>query len=157
MDVIWSRTIKAMAAVGGAIAGAFGGWDKLLQVLAVMMAADYVSGLVVAAMGKSQKTDWGGLSSKVGAIGLAKKGLMLLVVLIATSLDKAMGNATWIVRDMACWFYIANEGLSLLENLDLAGVPFPAAVKKILGTKKQEAEAMQDENNDKQSTDTPAE
>ena len=88
---------------------------------------------------------------------MQKKGLMLLVVLIATSLDKAMGNATWIVRDMACWFYIANEGLSLLENLDLAGVPFPAAVKKILGTKKQEAEAMQDENNDKQSTDTPAE
>ena len=119
METIWDKGVKAVAAVGGAIAGAFGGWDKLLIVLAAMMAVDYLSGLAVAWMGKSQKTDYGGLSSKVGAAGLAKKGLMMLVVLVAALLDQAMGAESAVCRDAVCWFYIANEGLSLLENLNL--------------------------------------
>ena len=137
MENIWKGVIKTMAGVGGAIAGAMGGWDNTLKVLIVMMAADYVSGMVVAAMGKSQKTEYGGMSSKVGFEGLAKKGLMLLVVLVATMLDEAMGMA--VCRDAACWFYIANEGLSLLENMDLAGVPFPEKIKELLGHKMNEA------------------
>lgn len=137
MENVWKGVIKTMAGVGGAIAGAMGGWDNTLKVLIVMMAADYVSGMVVAAMGKSQKTEYGGMSSKVGFEGLAKKGLMLLVVLVATMLDEAMGMA--VCRDAACWFYIANEGLSLLENMDLAGVPFPEKIKELLGHKMNES------------------
>lgn len=136
MEQVWKGVIKTMAGVGGAIAGAMGGWDNTLKVLVVMMAADYVSGMVVAAMGKSQKTEYGGMSSKVGFEGLAKKGLMLLVVLVATMLDSAMGMA--VCRDAACWFYVANEGLSLLENMDLAGVPFPEKIKEMLGHKMSE-------------------
>ena len=137
MEQMWKGTIKAMAAIGGAIAGAMGGWDATLKVLLAMMVVDYLSGIMVAVMGKSQKTDYGGLSSKVGFIGLMKKGLMLMVVLIATMLDEAMGMA--IFRDAACWFYIANEGLSLLENLSLVGVPFPEKIKELLGHKLEES------------------
>lgn len=137
MDQIWKGMVRFLAAMGGAIAGAMGGWDSTLRVLIVMMAADYMSGLVVAAMGKSEKTEYGGLSSKVGFIGLAKKGLMLTVVLIGTLLDDAMGTA--MCRDAACWFYIANEGISVLENLNLVGVPFPEKIKVLLGHKLEEA------------------
>ena len=137
MEQIWKGTIKGIAAVGGAIAGAMGGWDATLKVLLAMMMVDYLSGIMVAVMGRSQKTDYGGLSSKVGFIGLMKKGLMIMVVLIATMLDEAMGMA--IFRDAACWFYIANEGLSLLENLSLVGVPFPEKIKALLGHKLEES------------------
>lgn len=136
---LWDKAICLAAAVGGGIAGAFGGWDTLLNVLAAMMAADYLSGLVVAVMGRSLKTVYGGLSSKVGAVGLAKKGLMLLCVLVAAMLDRAMGADHAVCRDAVCWFYIANEGLSLLENLSLAGVPFPGKLKELLGQRMEAA------------------
>lgn len=134
METFFEKTLKVLAAIGGAIAGLLGGWDALLRVLAGMMAADYVSGVIVALLGKSPKTDYGGLSSKVGAAGILRKGLMLTVVLAATLLDAAMGE-TNLCRDAACWFYIANEGLSLLENLGLMGVPFPEKLKLLLGQK----------------------
>lgn len=145
MDQMWRGAIKVLAACGGAVAGALGGWDATLKVLVVMMAVDYLSGLLVAVMGRSTKTEYGGLSSKVGFVGLAKKGLMLLVVLTAALLDEAMGMA--ICRDAACWFYIANEGLSLLENMSLAGVPFPEKIRELLGQKLEEAE-MHEKHND---------
>lgn len=140
METAWDKIIKALAGIGGAIAGAFGGWDTLLAVLMAMMAIDYISGLCVAFMGKSDKSDSGYLSSAVGFVGLAKKGLMLLVVLVGALLDRAIGGSVAVCRDAVCWFYIANEGLSFLENLNKAGVPFPEKVKQILGMKKQQAE-----------------
>ena len=132
-EKVWDKLICFGAAAVGGIAGAFGGWDTLLSVLMAMMAADYISGLVVAAMGRSLKTPYGGLSSQVGAMGLAKKGLMLLCVLVAALLDRAMVADHAVCRDAVCWFYLANEGLSLLENLSLAGVPFPERLKELLG------------------------
>ena len=133
MDRVFDRSVKAFAALFGAAAGALGGWDALLRVLVWMMAADYLSGVIVALMGRSRKTEYGGLSSKVGAAGILRKGMMLLVVLVSALLDSAMGGASDVCRDAACWFYIANEGLSLLENLGLMGVPFPEKLKLLLG------------------------
>lgn len=143
MDQFWKGAIRAIAGIGGAIAGAMGGWDATLKVLVVMMVVDYLTGIMVAAMGRSEKTEYGGLSSKVGFVGLLKKGMMLMVVLVATMLDAAMGMA--VCRDAACWFYIANEGLSLLENLNLAGVPFPTKIKELLGHKAEEMNKTDDE------------
>ena len=140
MERIWDKAVKVLAACGGAMAGMLGGWDPLLKVLAVMMAADYISGLAVALMGKSSKTEYGGLSSKVGAVGLARKGLMLLVVLVAALLDRAMGTAGAVCRNAACWFYIANEGISILENVGQAGAPYPARLRQLLGQKLEEAQ-----------------
>lgn len=135
VENIWKAVMKMAALVGGAIGGALGGWDSLLAVLIGMMVADYLSGVIVACLGRSQKTEYGGLSSKVGWIGLAKKGMMLLVVLIGTLLDGALGLDNAMCRDAVCWFYVANEGLSLVENLNLIGVPFPQKIKEILGEK----------------------
>lgn len=129
---IWDKLIKLAAAGMGAVAGWYGGWTTPMYVLLAFMGVDYLCGLIVAIMGKSHKTDGGGLDSKVGFSGLFKKVLMLLLVLIGAQLDKAFGTNTSVVRDMVCWFYIANEGLSILENMALAGVPFPAAMKKLL-------------------------
>lgn len=139
MEQAWEKVVKVMAAIGGAIAGALGGWNWLMVVLLSVMVADYVSGVVVAWMGKSLKTEYGGLSSKVGAVGLAKKGLMLLVVLVGALLDRAAGSDGNMFRDAVCWFYIANEGISLMENLNLAGVPFPKKIQELLGQKKEES------------------
>lgn len=138
MERMWDKAIKTLAAIGGAVAGAMGGWDLLLRVLVTLMAADYLSGLVVALMGKSPKTEYGGLSSKAGAAGLARKGLMLLVVLVAALVDQALGMENAMCRDAACWFYIANEGISILENVGLAGAPYPGKLKELLGQKLKE-------------------
>jgi len=91
-------------------------------------------------MGRSTKTEYGGLSSKVGAMGLARKGLMMLVVLVGAAMDRVMGTGSAMCRDAACWFYIANEGLSILENVGLAGAPFPQKLKQLLGQKMEEDE-----------------
>lgn len=145
MDRMWDKAVKALAALGGAVAGALGGWDMLLRVLMAMMAADYASGLLVALMGKSQKTAYGGVSSNAGAEGLARKGLMLLVVLTAALVDQALGAEAFVCRDAACWFYIANEGISILENVGLAGAPYPERLKKLLGQKLEESRDGEDE------------
>lgn len=146
MEKIWDKAVKLTAGAAGAVVGLLGGWTPLLKVLAVMMLADYVSGLAVALMGRSTKTEYGGLSSKVGATGLARKGLMLLVVLIAAMLDGAMGTGVHACRDAACWFYIANEGISILENVGQAGAPYPEALKRLLGQKLEETQ-KEDERN----------
>lgn len=128
----WDKILKALAAAGGAIAGLFGGFDTVLLVLVGFLVVDYLTGWVVALMGKSHKSESGYLDSKVGFIGIARKGLILLVVLVAALLDQAIGADAAVFRDMVIWFYLANEGLSILENLSLAGVPFPAKMKAAL-------------------------
>lgn len=132
MENAWDKMVKVLAAIAGAIAGCFGGFDTMLIVLGAFMAVDYITGLIVAWMGKSRKTETGHLDSKVGARGIAKKGLMVLVVLVAALLDRALGTDTFVFRNAVIWFYIANEGLSILENLALADVPFPKQVKDAL-------------------------
>ena len=138
MSGIWEKLVKALCAVGGAVAGLLGGWDAALTILVVMMGADYLSGVIVAACGRSPKSEGGGVSSKAGFIGLAKKGFMLLIVLLAALLDRVSGSGTAMVRTAAVMYYIANEGISLLENAALMGVPFPERVKNALEALKNE-------------------
>ena len=137
MERLWEKIVRGLAALGGAAAGLLGGWDPLLRVLTVLMAVDYLTGILVALMGKSPKTEYGGLSSRAGAAGLARKGLMLCVVLVAAMADSAAGTGASVCRDAACWFYIANEGISILENAGLAGAPYPEKLKQLLGQKKE--------------------
>lgn len=128
----WAEIIKVCAAIGGFFSGLYGGWDLAMTVLVCCMAIDYISGLIVAAMGKSKKTEGGGLDSKIGLHGLLRKGMIMLIVLVAALLDKIIGSDGAMFRSAACWFYIANECLSILENSSLAGVPWPEALKKAL-------------------------
>lgn len=133
----WDKIVKILAGVAGFIAGLFGEWSTVLTILVVMMSVDYLSGWIVAWCGRSPKTEGGGLSSKVGFIGLAKKGFIMLLVLVATMLDKAIGNGTSIFQSSLVLYYIANEGLSILENAALLGVKFPEKLRKALETMKE--------------------
>jgi toxin secretion/phage lysis holin len=137
----WDKALKLLAAAAGAIAGFFGEWSMTLKILAAMMALDYFTGWIVAWCGKSPKTEGGGLSSKVGFVGLAKKGFILAIVLVATMLDKAIGNGTTVFQSSIVLYYIANEGLSVLENAAILGVKFPVKMKRAL-------EAMRDKEDD---------
>lgn len=125
----WEHIVKYLAAVGGCIAGFLGEWNVMLTVLACMMTLDYISGVMVAAAGKSPKTENGGISSKIGFQGLMKKGFIIVIVLAATFLDRALGTDAAIFQLAAAGYYIANEGISILENAELLGVPFPARIK----------------------------
>ena len=133
-----NKSIKILSAAAGFIAGLFGEWSAALTILAVMMAVDYLTGVLVAVTGKSPKTEGGGLSSKIGFTGIAKKGFIMLIVLVATQLDKAIGNTSMVFQTATVFYYIANEGLSVLENADLMGVPFPAFIRNRLETIREE-------------------
>ena len=135
---IWDKILKMAALAGGAIAGAMGGWDTLLIVLCYMMGIDYATGCICGMIGKSPKTEGGKLDSKTGWHGLLKKAVMLVVVFMAAQLDRVMPEGTQIFRDAMAMFYIANEGLSITENLAIIGVPFPAFIKKALEQIKQQ-------------------
>lgn len=117
--------------LGAALCWAFGGWDAAMAALLVCMSVDYISGSMVALVfHKSSKTESGAYNSMYGLKGLCKKGLMLLFVLVAVQIDRLLGTAY--VRDAVCIGFCANEVLSIVENLGLAGIPMPEAVIKAL-------------------------
>lgn len=132
MEKHLDTVLKWCAAAAGAVLGFFGEWSAVLTILIICNAVDYLSGYLVAWAGKSPKTESGGVSSKVGFVGLAKKAFIWLVVLLATLLDKAVGNGTGIFQTAAALFYIANEGVSILENAALMGIPLPAFIRQAL-------------------------
>ncbi len=141
----WDKIVKWLAGIAGAVAGLFGEWNTMLTILAVVMAIDYISGWIVAACGRSPKTEGGGLSSKVGFVGIAKKGIILLLILMATMLDRAIGTGTTVFQSSLVLYYIANEGLSILENAALMGVRFPEKLKRALETMREKEEEPPDD------------
>ena len=117
--------------LGAALCWAYGGWDAAMAALLVCISVDYISGSLVALVfHKSSKTESGAYNSAYGLKGLCKKGLMLLFVLVAVQIDRLLGTAY--VRDAVCIGFCANEILSIVENLGLAGIPMPEAVIKAL-------------------------
>ena len=121
----------AVGIFGGAAAWAFGGWDTALAALLICMGVDYASGSIVALVfHKSTKTETGAYNSAYGLKGLFKKFLMLLFGMVAVQMDQLLGTAY--VRDAVCIGFCANEVLSIIENLGLAGIPMPEAVVKAL-------------------------
>lgn len=127
--------------VGGGVATLFGGWDAALTTLVIFMAIDYATGLIVAGVfHKSKKTDTGTLESRAGWKGLCRKGVTLLIVLVACRLDLIIGSN--FIRDAAVIAFVANETISIIENAGLMGVPIPAVIIKAVDvlTKKAESE-----------------
>ena len=117
----------AIGITGSFIAGLFGGFDASMVTLIAFMGVDYVTGLILAAVRKSPKTDTGGLSSRIGLKGLAKKCVILMLVLVSARLDITLGTSY--IRDAVCIGFIANELLSIIENAGLLGIPMPQALK----------------------------
>lgn len=137
----WDRILKALAAALGAVAGLLGEWSLLLTVLAWFMGIDYVTGVIVAWRGRSPKTPHGGVSSRAGFDGLIRKAFILLVVLTATLLDRVVGDGA-VFQSATAMYYLANEGISILENTSLMGVPYPAAVRNALERLKEQGDGM---------------
>ena len=130
-NVLKNGVFAAAAAIGAFIANELGGWDVLLQVLIGMMAVDYLTGLLIAAIWKkSNKSESGALDSEASFKGLARKCMILLLVYVAVLLDAAI--ETHYIRAAVIIFYIGNEGLSLLENLCIMGVPHPKFLENVL-------------------------
>lgn len=128
--------ITITGVVGSAIASIYGGWTAALTTLLIFMTIDYTTGLIVAGVfHKSPKTSTGALESRAGWKGLCRKGMVLLLVLVAHRLDLAIGTAY--VKDAVCIAFIANEAISIIENAGLMGLPIPAGIINAIDILKQ--------------------
>lgn len=129
--------------IGSSIASLLGGWDMALQTLIIFMTIDYITGLMVAGIfNKSTKTKHGALESVAGWKGLCRKGVALLIVLIACRLDLLTGAN--LIRDAVVIAYCTNEAISIIENAGLMGVPIPTRLTKAIEALK----SKEDDNNE---------
>ena len=115
----------SVATVATALTWLIGAWDTALIVLVLFMAIDYITGVIRAYINKS-------LSSSVGLIGIARKSLIFIVLIVSVLLDRLLNSETWVFRTLVAYFYIANEGISLLENCVGLGLPIPERLKDAL-------------------------
>lgn len=142
-DLIMTKSfiVTATGAVLGALISLAGGWDTALQALVVFMILDYLTGVIVAAVfHASNKTKSGKLSSVAGIKGIAKKVLMLFMVVAGQYADVVLGIDYF--RTAVIIALIANELISLIENAGLAGIEVPILSKAVEALK-----AMDDKNN----------
>ena len=117
--------VKGVGALGiTALSYVFGSMDKLFIALVVFLVFDYISGIISAVMSKT-------LSSKIGFQGILKKLCFLIVVGVAHILDGVLGTEGT-ARALVIGFLIANEGISILENLGKIGVPIPEKLMDML-------------------------
>jgi len=96
-----------------------------LIVLIAFMAIDYITGISVAIINKK-------LNSETGTRGLLKKLSIILMLIIGVLLDRLVNGGTWVFRTLVAYFYIANEGISIIENSSLIGLTVPNKVKQVL-------------------------
>jgi len=135
MNNIISGIKITFALVGGWLTAVLGGWDTALQVLVLFVVMDYITGMIAAWYEKR-------LNSRVGFRGIAKKILLFVPVAVGYWLDVLLGQE--ILRSLAIWFYLANEGLSMLENLGRCGVPILEPLKDALEQLKKKGEKVDD-------------
>ncbi|MCG7405954.1 phage holin family protein [Paenibacillus sp. ACRRX] len=123
-------------AFGVVITFMFGEWSQLLTLFLITISIDYISGIVASLKSGT------GLNSLIGYWGLAKKGLMLLIITLAHHMDVVFAT-TWVMNG-AISFYMANELISITENYGRIGLPLPDAVKRVIATLKQDATNKED-------------
>ena len=120
-EIVWG----GITAVGGTVLSNFLGWDQSLEVLLVAMVIDYVTGVLAAYINPHMA-----LNSQKGFKGICKKIIIILLVALAHELDKMTGQP--LVQNMVVWFFIGNEGLSIVENAAKAGLPIPQKLRETL-------------------------
>lgn len=125
MKEFWTSIQMVLTAVGGWLDWFLGGCDGLLIALILFMAVDYVTGVMCAVVDKR-------LSSTVGFKGIFKKVLILMLAGIAHMLDAAVIGTGSVLRTAIIFFYLSNEGVSLLENATHLGLPVPEKLKAVL-------------------------
>ena len=125
MKEFWNVIQMVFAAVGGWLGWFLGGCDGLLFALIAFVAVDYITGVMCAIVDKK-------LSSAVGFKGICRKVLIFLLVGIAHILDAQVIGAGSVLRTAIIFFYLSNEGVSLLENAGHIGLPIPEKLKEVL-------------------------
>lgn len=125
MKEFWNTIQLIFAAIGGWLGYFLGGCDGLLVALVVFAAVDYITGVMCAVADKK-------LSSEVGFKGICRKVLIFLLVGIANILDVQVIGTGSVLRTAVIFFYISNEGVSLLENAVHLGLPIPEQMKAVL-------------------------
>lgn len=125
---IYYTLIGVSALVTSVIDNFFGGWDGWMQLLLILMAGDYLSGIACALVWKkSPKSKDGTFESRAGLKGLFRKAGILFAVLIAARLDQVMGMG--MIRNTVVIFFCANDGLSIVENFGIMGMPMPKIIR----------------------------
>lgn len=123
--------IMIFGSIGSLLSFLLGGFDNVMIALLIFMVLDFFSGIILAIVFKnSKKTDNGKLSSSAGIIGLSKKIFILFLVALATQLDIVL--ETSFIRDGTVIGFISMEGISVIENASLAGLPIPKVIKNAL-------------------------
>ena len=125
MNIYDERFNLVIAGLGTFLTWLFGAWDIALMVLVCFMVLDYLTGLIKAYLTKK-------LSSNIGLHGIARKSVILIVLIMSVMLDRILNSGTWVFRSLVCYFYIANEGLSILENCSVIGLPIPSKIQEAL-------------------------
>lgn len=119
--------LSTLGIIGSFIAQKLGGWDTALATLIIFMGIDYLTGLIVAGVfHQSKKSELGALESIASWKGLCRKGVTLLIVLVATRLDMSIG--TDYIRNAVIIAYTVSEAISIIENAALMGIPMPAVL-----------------------------
>ena len=142
------KVLEILSAIGGAIASFFVNMPPLVWILIAVMTMDFITGLICGAMGRSKKTENGYLASHAAFEGLMRKVLIIVVVLLAAALDAAVSKGAGIqfeaVVGATCLWFIASEGLSILENVASMGVPVPKILLKLLEIMKQKGDGPEE-------------
>lgn len=125
MKEFWNSIQLIFAAAGGWLGYFLGGCDGLLYALLAFVVIDYITGVMCAIVDKK-------LSSSVGFKGICRKVLIFLLVGIANILDVQVIGTGSVLRTAVIFFYISNEGVSLLENAGHLGLPIPVKIKSVL-------------------------
>ena len=125
MKEFWNMIQFAFAVIGGGLGYFLGGCDGLLYALIAFVVIDYLTGVMCAINDKT-------LSSEVGFKGICRKVLIFLLVGIANILDVHVIGTGSVLRTAVIFFYISNEGVSLLENAAHLGLPVPQKIKAVL-------------------------
>lgn len=123
--------IMIFGSIGSLLSFLLGGFDSVMIALLIFMVIDFLSGLILAIVfKKSKKTESGRLSSQAGILGLTKKIFILFLVAVSTQLDIILG--TTFIRDGTVIGFISMEGISIIANASLAGLPIPRVIKNAL-------------------------
>lgn len=125
MKQIWTSIQTAFIALGGTLGWFLGGADGFLYALIAFVVIDYITGMMCAFADKK-------LSSKVGFKGICRKVIIFLLVGVANLLDVYIIGTGSVLRTAVIFFYLSNEGLSLLENGAHLGLPIPEKIKNVL-------------------------
>ena len=125
MDNVLNQLKIFVAVLGVLFTWLFGAWDTPLIVLIIFMVIDYLTGLTKGYVNKD-------LSSNIGLKGIARKCVIFAILIVAVMLDRLLNTGNWVFRSLVCYFYIANEGISIMENASELGAPVPQKLKNAL-------------------------